>query len=418
VAAVIGILVPVLGWVAAAIDGAVLVAIVVDVLRARAVLVSAQRRWPPLLVQGAAADIDVLLEASSPTRLEVRDALHPALADAPRRTALDMTAGGALRWRYRVTPRRRGEHEAGAMTARVLGPWRLAWHQRQLAPAERRRVYPQIRWEGRVGHLLVLAHRRALGARPARLRGLGTEPYSLREYRPGDPLDKIHWKATARHGRLVSREDTWEKGSRLIILLDCARGMSGMDGERSKLDHALAAALALTRVASARGDRVTLAAFDERVRRSVRLRGGQRAIHTAYGALYDLESQPSEPAYDLAAETATQLESRRSTVVLFTSVVDLAAAELLREALVRLRTRHLPILINLEDPELVTLAHAAPATAADAFAKVSALDILLANRSLASRLRHAGIRVMTTAADRLALETLEAYLETLRVRAA
>ena len=53
---------------------------------------------------------------------------------------------------------RRGEHPSGPLTARVLGPWGLAWAQRELLPAEPRRVYPRVRWEGEVGHLLALAH--------------------------------------------------------------------------------------------------------------------------------------------------------------------------------------------------------------------------------------------------------------------
>jgi uncharacterized protein (DUF58 family) len=350
-------------------------------------------------------------QAQRVLHLELRDTLHPALAEAPRRTRLDVAPGqDEVSWRYEITPRRRGEVAAGALMARIEGPWRLARHQRRLLPPEPRRVYPQVRWEGKVGHLLLLAHRRSLGSHPQRLQGLGSEPYALREYLPGDPLNRIQWKASARHGRLVSREDTWERGARLLVLLDCARSMSGLDGTRSKLDHALAAALALVRVAAARGDRVTLAAFSDRVERTVRIHGGQKSLQAAYSRVYDLEARRVEPAFDIAAETAVSLESRRSTVVLFTSVVDLAAAELLRSSVLRLERRHRPILINLQDPEIVALAESAPDTVEDAFAQSAALEILLSGRRLGTRLRHAGIRVVSTSADRLALEALEAYL--------
>jgi uncharacterized protein (DUF58 family) len=293
--------------------------------------------------------------------------------------------------------------------ARVRGPWGLAWRQLELLPAEQRRVFPQVRWEGKVGHLVLLAHRRLLGQHPQRLQGAGSEVYALREYLRGDPPGKIHWKAAARHGRLITREETWEHGARLVILLDAARTMSGRDGERSKLDHALAAALALVRVAAARGDTVSLVAFADRVERTVRVHGAHQ-VEQAYASLYDLEAQLVEPAFDLAAMRAGEIESRRSTVVLFTSVVDLAAADLLRQAVLRLERRHRPILINLEDPELIGLARGAPKNVAQAFAKVSALEIQLANRRLATELRHAGVRVVNAAADRLALEALEAYL--------
>src|SRR5216683_998913 len=86
---------------AVALDALVLVACMVDHARARALALQAERRWPPLLVQGAHA------------------------------------------WRYALIPRQRGEHRAGPLTVRVLGPWGLAWSQRDLIAPEAVRVYPQ-----------------------------------------------------------------------------------------------------------------------------------------------------------------------------------------------------------------------------------------------------------------------------------
>jgi uncharacterized protein (DUF58 family) len=409
--AVAGVLVPALGWLALALDLLIGAAFAVDLVQARRLRIAAQRRWPELLAQGARVEIEVELAGDGEVDLEVivREVLHPGLAPAPLRERMRVTAGRRSVWRYELVPRRRGEHLAGPLMARVLGPWGLAWRQVELLPAERRRVFPQVRWEGKVGHLMLLAHRRLLGHHPQRLPGAGSEVYALREYLRGDPPNKIHWKAAARHGRLITREETWEHGARLVVLLDAARTMSGRDGQRSKLDHALAAALALVRVAAARGDTVSLVAFSDRLDRTVRVNGSAQ-VEKAYAALYDLEARLAEPAFDLAAARASELESRRSTVMLFTSVVDLAAADLLRQAVLRLERRHRPILINLEDPELIGLAHGAPKTVPQAFAKVSALEIQLANRRLATELRHAGVRVVNAPADRLALESLEAYL--------
>jgi uncharacterized protein (DUF58 family) len=417
VLAVAGVLVPALGWLALALDLLLAAAFVYDLRRARRLSLSAARRWPELLSQGAPAELVVEVEGDPEAELEIllREVLHPALAPVSLRQGMTIPPGRRALWRYQLVPRRRGEHLTGPLVARVRGPWGLAWRQLELLPAERRRVFPQVRWDGKVGHLVMLAHRRLLGQHPQRLQGAGTELYALREYLRGDPPGKIHWKASARHGRLISREETWEHGARLVILLDAGRTMSGRDGARSKLDHALAAALALVRVAAARGDTVSLVAFSDKLERTVRVHGSHQ-VEKAYAALYDLEAQLVEPAFDLAAARAAELESRRSTVVLFTSVVDLAAADLLRQAVLRLERRHRPILINLEDPELIGLAHGAPKNVAQAFAKVSALEIQLANRRLAIELRHAGVRVVNAAADRLALETLEAYLAQFGVR--
>jgi uncharacterized protein (DUF58 family) len=271
-------------------------------------------------------------------------------------------------------------------------------------------VYPQVRWQGSVGQLLKLAHRRELGRVTLKTRGAGSEPYALREYRAGDPMTCVNWKASARHQRLLSREDTWERGARLVILLDCARSMASAGFGASKLDHALAAALALTRVAVGRGDRVTLIAFSDRVDRLVRVGAGSRSVGRAYTALYDVEARLAEPAYDVALQAAANAESRSATVVLLTSLVDLAAAELLHAAMLGIGRKQRGIWINLEDPELYALALGVPETQEQAFAKVEGLEILLANRRLAGRLRRAGVTVAVAPADRLAWRTLETYL--------
>jgi uncharacterized protein (DUF58 family) len=409
---VAGFLSPALFGVALIGDALAVVAALIDWRRAVRSELVASRQWPPMLVQGARADVTVELRQTGPEPLvvSIRESLSPALAEMPLRHQVEIPAGGSVRWTYRLTPRMRGTPSSGPLVARILGPWGLAWSQRTLLAGDTVRVYPQVRWEGRVGQLLVLAQRRRMGQLALRVQGAGTEPYALREYLVGDPPHKIHWKSTARHGRLITREEAWERGSRLILLLDCARSMAAPAGERSKLDAALAAVLALSRVAAARGDQVTIIAFSDRIDRLVRVRAGGRGINRAYAALFDLEARLTEPAYDLAVEAAATVEARRGVAVLFTSVVDLVAADLLRTSLLRLGNGRRSLLVNLEDPELLRLLESEPSDAPTAFAQVAALEIALANRRLARHLRRGGVRVVTSSADRLALSTLEAYL--------
>lgn len=393
-------------------DAVLLALFLVDYARARRVPLSARRVRPPLLVQGVGSDIEVHVvnPGRRPAVVVLREGLDPALAGEPVRVRAELAPGVETIWRYRIVPRRRGDHALAPLSARVLGPWRLAWAQRDVLPAERARVYPQVRWGGAAGRLLALAQRRELGLAPLATRGIGTEPYGVRAYLPGDPPTKIHWRATARHGKLITREETWERGARLLLLLDCARGMASREEERSKLDTALSAALALARVAVARGDRVTALAFSSRVERLVRAPAGARGSSVLYERLFDLEARLVEPAYDIAASEAARLEPRRANVVLFTSLVDLVSAEVLRVALLELAIRHRVLLVNLEDADLARLALGVPESSREVFAKVSALEILLANRRLAVKLRRAGIRILTAPSDRLALETLNAYL--------
>ena len=210
------------------------------------------------------------------------------------------------------------------------------------------------------------------------------------------------------------REETWEQSGRLVLLLDCGRGMASLDGPRSKLDAAVAAALALARLAVGRGDQVLLVAFSDRVERRVRVRPGALGMARAYAALYDLKARLAESAYDVATEAAREAEFRRARVLMITSLVDLAGARLLQDSLRSLARRHRPLLVHLEDPDIARLASAEPATAVEAYAKVSALEILLGNRRLSSQLRHAGIETVSTSAERLTLDALDLYLSSVR----
>lgn len=421
VAAAVSVLVPELRWIVAIANLAVAGAWTADYLAARRFDLQAVRQWPTLLSQGAAAEVSIELTSGADSGTSekrvvwLREGLHPALAEAPKRERIEISPGRISRWTYSIVPRRRGAYRTLPLTVRVEGPWGLAWRQRDLIAPETVRVYPQVRWEGEAGRLLSLAHRRQLGLSPTILQGTGSELYGVRRFTEGDPQNRIHWKATARHGRLLAREETWEKSSSIVILLDCGRAMASLDGGRSKLDAALAAALALTRFASARGDRVLVAAFSDRVDRLVRVRAGASGIAHAYAALYDVPARLAESAFDAAVAVARDAEFRRAKVVLLTSLVDLAGAELLREALLTLRRHHRPLLVHLEDVDIARLASAMPATVVEAYAKVSAMEILLGNRELSARLRHFGIDSVSTSADRLTLETLEIYMKSLRL---
>jgi len=395
-------------------DAVVLSLALADWLLAKRAMVEATRRWPRLLVQDQPDVLSLDLYCDRRTRVAVRETLHPALRNVPFRTEVDLRTLAAqpdvgIRIDIPLHPMRRGEHQSGPLVARVLGPWGLMWHQRALIGSEAIKVYPRVRWGGRVGQLLALARRRELGEVPLRHQGIGGEMYALRRYREGDPRNRIHWRASAKRGELIVREDALERGAPLVLLFDCGRSMTASAGKLGKLDYALAAGLAMLRVASSRGDKIRVAAFSDRIERQIQVRPGEAGIRSAYEQLYDLEATAAEPVYDLVGEWVNARAPGRATVVLFTSVVDLAAAELLRSALNQISRRHRAMLINLEDPVIRSLAEDPPKTAPEVFAKLYSLDILLHNRKLAAQLRRRGILTVSASADRLALASLESY---------
>jgi hypothetical protein len=52
---------------------------------------------------------------------------------------------------------------------------------------------------------------------------------TVRDYIPGDPLKKIHWKSTARSGELKVRNDIGTLKQRILLLTDTMRGSNNKD---------------------------------------------------------------------------------------------------------------------------------------------------------------------------------------------
>jgi uncharacterized protein (DUF58 family) len=77
-------------------------------------------------------------------------------------------------------------------------------------------VYPKPVGLGDELHLLPID----AGQMEAERRGAGHDLHSLREYQPRDDVRHIHWKASARHRRLIVREFTAEDERRVHVVLD------------------------------------------------------------------------------------------------------------------------------------------------------------------------------------------------------
>ena len=78
-------------------------------------------------------------------------------------------------------------------------------------------------------------------------RTLQTTPLatSVRPYAPGDSMNRIHWKATARHGEIQVKEFDLEQTADAWIILDLQRGIGGGRGDESTTEAAIRVAAAV-----------------------------------------------------------------------------------------------------------------------------------------------------------------------------
>jgi uncharacterized protein (DUF58 family) len=362
------------------------------------------------------AENDVEIKITNRARRKVtfilKDEYPPQMELAsPREVRLSVTPNRTRAWRYRVIPTARGSFEFGNTALRFRTRLGLLWKQFVYPTAQTVKVYPDIR-EAKKHEIYAHRNRRPEpGLRRMRLRGQGREFESMREFVIGDEIRHISWPATARRGKLITRQYTVERSQNIVVLLDTGRLMTARIGKLTKLDHAINATLSIGYVAVAGGDNVGLVAFARKVVSYLPPRRGRDQINHLMEALYALEPQMIEPSYARGFNFFSSNCHRRSLVVILTDLVDRdASAELLAHTS-KLIPRHLPLIITIGDTDLRELVRTRPASPADVYRQGIAEDILRQREEALTRIRHAGGLALDVPAGRLALELVNKYLE-------
>jgi uncharacterized protein (DUF58 family) len=369
------------------------------------------RRVPAVLPLGAWTPVRLRLASRSrlAQRLRVFDGVPAALEVRHQPQELALAPGGWTELRYDVRPRQRGPAAFGGAQLLLASPLGLWWRFRTAGAGQELKVFPNF---APVKKYMALAagHRLAqLGIHRRRRRGEGSEFHQLRDYRPGDSLRQVDWKATARMRRLIARDYQEERDQQVVCLLDCGRRMRSRDGHLSHFDHTLTAVLLLAYVALRQGDSVGLLTFSGPPRWLAphRSRG---ALDRLMAAVHDLEPGLRATDYLEGARLALARLKKRSLVVLVTNLRD-EDDETLGPALALLRRRHRVILASLREPDLDRAARAPVATFEQAL-RAGALDAYLAQRRRAlARLAPGAGRALDVLPQDLPVALVNRYLE-------
>lgn len=311
---------------------------------------------------------------------------------------------------YIVRPRRRGASDMPEV--HISFPTRLGlWQRRQARPLKTPiRIYPDIR---AVYKCELMARRNRLaeiGVRLVRMPGQGREFERLREYRYGDEIRQIDWKATSRQRQLITREFQVERNQNIVILLDCGRFMRNEFDGVSLLDHALNSAIMLSYIALGQGDNVSLLAFSERVERFIKPVRGRPGIQQILRSTYDIKASDSVSDYNLALEYLVTAQRKRALVVLITFVTDELQLKVIGESLRLKSLPWLPLCVLLQDTALRTLADRIPDTDLDVCHTAAAAQILSGQTREAALLRESGVMLIDTPPELLSERLINEYL--------
>ena len=369
-----------------------------------------ERSLPAVLPVGVWTPVRLRLASSSALGQRVRlfDGIPAAMATRGLPQDLTLGAAATVDLRYEVRPGQRGGWAFGDASLLLATPLGLWWRGCRGGSPQAVKVYPNFA-PVRKYALLASGHRlEQLGIHRRRRRGEGSEFHQLREYRAGDSLRQLDWKATARMRRLISRDYQAEQGQQVVCLLDCGRRMRAMDGRLSHFDHTLTALLLLAHVALAEGDAVGLLTFagPELWLPPRRTRG---TLDRLMAAIHDLQPGLRASDYLAAARAVLTRVRKRSLVVVITNLRD-EDDETLGPALRLLRRRHRVILASLREPEL-DLALGSPIADFGHALRAGAIDAYLDQRRKAfARLAPGGALALDVEPAQLPVALVNRYL--------
>lgn len=353
----------------------------------------------------------VTLEVRNTNRLPISCTvhdLHPSEFDVRGMPfALTLVPGQWAEVRYQLRPPTRGAFHAAGCDMLLDSPWQLWRQRRQEATAQTLRVYPNF---AEIAHYTLLATDNRLsqmGVRRRQRRGEGNDFHQLREYRVGDSLRQIDWKATSRMRKLITREYQDERDQQILFLVDCGRRMRHADEGHVHLDEALNAMLLLSYVSLRQGDAVGFMTFGG-VRRWFAPRKGAHVVNALLNGTYDLQSTTEAADYLAAAREVLALQRRRAMVVVLTNTRDEDHHDL--EAAVRLlRRRHLVVVADLRETLLDELVHGKVASLDEALRFHAASDYVTRRRESHERLSYYGARILDLLPAQLPVALVNQY---------
>lgn len=371
-----------------------------------------RRQLPGSMALGRWSEVHLEVEPSisAEQTLVLFDHPPPGLEYEHLPQTVTLKPGGSAGIGYRLRPVRRGTLTLRQCEIQLRSPLGLWWSRRYLPLNEAIRVYPDFARLHR-GQLLAVDNLLGeIGIRQHQRRGTGLEFHQLREFREGDSLRQIDWKATARQRVPIAREYQDERDQQIIFLLDCGRRMRSQDGDLSHFDHALNACLLLSYVALRQGDAVgfsTFAADPDRYHKPVK---GQAQLHRLLDATCDLESTRRPADYAGAVRQLMARQHKRALVLLITNLRDDEDEELL-DAMKRLRQHHRVLVASLREEMLDQVRHDKVQTYAEALTYCGVLELLSARDRLQERLVAQGVPVLDTRPSDLGPRLITRYLD-------
>ncbi len=318
---------------------------------------------------------------------------------------IELAAGQRGKISYRITPTKRGDHQLTGVACRLS---RWLWQYQFTVPVtDTARVYPNFAAQRQFSRLAGASLQTQLGTEKRRQRGGGSDFHQLREFRDGDPLRAIDWKATSRLKKVIAKEYQDERDQQIVVLLDCGKRMAHAEGALSHLDETLNAVMLLSHIAVRQGDAVGLMTFGG-IDRWIAPVKGATASQQLLTQLYDLWPSRESPDFVSAANLLMQRLRKRALVIVVTNTRN-DEQQALTESINLMRKRHLVLLADLKETVVADLLKKEIADTDDAHSWLGACSYQAQRDNFHNRLRGHGALILDTAPTMLTGHLINRY---------
>lgn len=236
-------------------------------------------------------------------RLDIREQAATELTGGVDTKASLDRGHGTLILHYRLRPFIRGRWPLGPALVRITAPFGMMYLDIPTGQTQTVPVWPAIvDLSGTAGVLMGHADYVARGARTP-----SADDASLREYREGDDLRRVHWPSSARRATMVVRTDEQSGRRPATVILD-------PPDEPDALERAItaAASIAASVLAAGHPARLVGAGLDPATVRHLGERGGDTARYELLDQTVDLRSPDSRTDATADLVRAAQLIAQDS----------------------------------------------------------------------------------------------------------
>ncbi len=346
-------------------------------------------------------------------------------------------------FQWQCTATKRGRYvldKCFAETASRIGFWTF---RRAFPMTCEVRVYPNLLAERTAALFLA---RGQFGAQAQRQAGKGRDFEKLRDYIPGDSFEDVHWKATARHGKPVTKIYQIERTQEVYVVIDASRltsrnldhslrstsrshGRAAIEdipvanstqvenraASSNVLERFITAGLVLGIAAERQGDLFGLLAFSDRMQRFVRAKNGKTHFGTCRDALFALQPETVTPDFDELFSFIRVHLRRRALLVFLTALDDPLLAENFVRNIDVISRQHLVIVGMIQPPGVQPLFSDPEVHSVDEIYQRLGGQILWNNsRELEKKLQRRGVRAILFDHEKLSAQLVTQYLETKR----